>query len=466
MRRVTVIGHDGGVPGPAAHAALARATLVAGGARHLSGLDLTAETLVMGPVAPVVARVAAHEGEAVVLASGDPGFFGIVAALRRAGVEPVVLPAVSSIAAAFARVGLPWDDALIVSAHGRDPVARDSAHGGSGPAHDSASGDAAVTHDSAAGGAVPGDDRRGGADRDPFLWTPGVAMATAGVHENGSSRLPDGFRRAVNACRAHPKVAVLTAPGNGPAALGAALAGWDRTLVVAERLGTPQERLVTVTAAEAARAEWADPNVTLVLDPARPGTRTRPGWVAGPGAGPRGWALPEAGYAHRDSMITKAEVRAYALARLGPRLGELVWDVGAGSGSVAVECARFGAAVLAIERDPAALPLITANAAGLGIRVVAAPAPGCLAALPDPDAVFVGGGGLTVLAACAERRPTRLVTVLAAVERAGAALTLLRAAGYRAEGVQLQASRLNALPDGTHRLAAANPVFVVSGELP
>lgn len=436
MRRVTVIGHDGGALGTAAYTALASATLVAGGARHLSGLDLAAETLVMGPVAPVVARVAAHEGEAVVLASGDPGFFGIVAALRRAGVEPMVLPAVSSVAAAFARVGLPWDDALVVSAHGRDS-------GGS-------------------------DHRRDGVEtgHDPFLWTPAVAMAVPGVHKNGSSQAPGGLRRAVNACRAHPKVAVLTAPGTGPAVLGAALAGWERTLVVAERLGTPQERLVTVTAAEAAGIEWADPNVVLVLDPARPDARTGPGWVAGPGPGPRGWALPEAGYAHRDSMITKAEVRAYALARLGPRLGDLVWDIGAGSGSVAVECARFGAAVLAVERDPAALPLITANAAGLGVRVVAAAAPDCLAALPDPDAVFVGGGGMTVLAACAERRPSRLVTALAAVERAGAALTLLRAAGYQAEGVQLQAARLSPLPDGTHRLAAANPVFVVSGELP
>ncbi|WP_371821327.1 precorrin-6y C5,15-methyltransferase (decarboxylating) subunit CbiE [Catellatospora sp. IY07-71] len=449
---MTVIGHDGGALGPAAVAALSSATLVAGGARHLSGLDLAAETLVMGPVAPVVARVAAHEGEAVVLASGDPGFFGIVAALRRAGVEPVVLPAVSSVAAAFARVGLPWDDALVVSAHGRDAGIRDSAR--------------ASARDFAQGGALPGGVDHGRADHDPFLWTPAVAIAAPGVHKNGSSRLPDGFRRAVNACRAHPKVAVLTAPGNGPAALGAALAGWDRTLVVAERLGAPQERLVTVTAAEAAEAEWADPNVVLVLDPARPDARTRPGWVAGPGAGPRGWALPEAAYAHRDSMITKAEVRAYALARLGPRLGDLVWDVGAGSGSVAVECARFGAAVLAVERDPAALPLITANTAGLGIRVVADTAPGCLAALPDPDAVFVGGGGMPVLAACAGRRPARLVTALAAVERAGAALTLLRAAGYRAEGVQLQAARLNPLPDGTHRLAATNPVFVVSGELP
>ncbi|GIF89215.1 precorrin-6y C5,15-methyltransferase (decarboxylating) subunit CbiE [Catellatospora chokoriensis] len=431
MPQVTVVGHDGGGFGAAAGAALARATLVAGGERHLSGLDVSAECLVMGPVAPVVARVAAHDGDAVVLASGDPGFFGIVAALRRAGIEPVVIPAVSSVAAAFARAGLPWDDALVVSAHGRDRV--------DAPA------------------------RR----HDPFSWTLEVPMATSSVHANGSSGPHGGgLRRAVNVCRAYPKVAVLTAPGSGPAELGAALAGWERTLVVAERLGTPQERLVTVEAAQAHTAGWADPNVVLVLDPTRPDVRPGPGWIAGAGPGPAGWALPEAAYAHRDSMITKAEVRAYVLARLGPRIGDLVWDVGAGSGSVAVECARFGAAVLAVERDPAALPLITANTAGLGVRLVAGDAPGCLAGLPEPDAVFVGGGGPPVLAACAARRPSRLVTAVAGVERVGPALAVLSAAGYRAEGVQLQAARLSVLPDGAHRLAATNPVFVVSGELP
>jgi precorrin-6Y C5,15-methyltransferase (decarboxylating) len=431
MRRVTVVGHDGGGLSAAAGAALARATLVAGGARHLSGLDVAAECLVMGPVAPVVARVAAHDGEAVVLASGDPGFFGIVAALRRAGVEPVVIPAVSSVAAAFARAGLPWDDALVVSAHGRDGAAAASA-----------------------------------LRDDPFLWTlEDAPIGAAGVHKNGSSPA-GGLRRAVNVCRAYPKVAVLTAPGGGPAELGAALAGWPRTLVVAERLGTAQERLVTVEAADAAAGTWAEPNVVLVLDPDRPQLGPRPGWIAGAGPGPAGWALPEAAYAHRDSMITKAEVRAYVLARLGPRLGDLVWDVGAGSGSVAAECARFGAAVLAVERDPAALPLITANTAGLGVRLVGGGAPDCLAGLPEPDAVFVGGGGPPVLAACVARRPARIVTALAGLERVGPVLGVLGDAGYRTEGVQLQASRLSPLPGGSHRLAATNPVFVVSGELP
>jgi precorrin-6B C5,15-methyltransferase / cobalt-precorrin-6B C5,C15-methyltransferase len=382
MRTVTVIGCLGGTPPD-----VGDATLIVGAARHLSLVDTSAELLVLGDVPAAVARIAAHDGPAVVLASGDPGFFGIVRALRRAGLDVEVRPAPSSAAVAFARLGLPWDDALVVSAHGR------------------------------------------------------------------------ALRPAVHACRAYPKVAVLTGPGAGPAELGAALRDVPRRFVVAERLGGPDERLIETTPAGAAQRAWPDPNVVLVIGDPRDETR----WVAGARPGPDGWALPDGEFDHR--MITRAEVRALVLARLGPRLGDLVWDVGAGSGSVAVECARFGAAVVAVERDPEAAATIRANAVRYGVElaVVEESAPDCLDGLPDPDAVFVGGGGLGVLDACAARRPARLVAAYAAVERVGPALAVLTGAGYAAEGVQLQANRLAPLPDGSHRLAAINPVHVVSG---
>jgi precorrin-6Y C5,15-methyltransferase (decarboxylating) len=384
MKRVTVIG----ALEPPVH--LPPASLVVGPERFLSHLDTEAEKIVLGSVSTALERIAAHDGDVVVIASGDPGFFGIVRVLREAGIDPVVHPVVSSVAAAFARVGLAWDDAVVVSAHGRD------------------------------------------------------------------------LRPAVNVCRAFPKVAVLTGPDAGPAELGAALAGVRRRLVVAENLGMPDERMSTVDATDAGR-EWAPLNVVLVLDPTHPPHFAK-GWIAGTQPGPAGWALPESAFAHRDSMITKSEVRALILARLGPRVGDLVWDIGAGSGSVSVECARFGAAVIAVDRDPA---FVAGNASGVsGVQVVAGAAPGCLEGLPDPDAVFVGGGGPEVLAACAQRRPRRIVAAFAAIERVGPSLQILEKAGYAAEGVQLQASRLAALPDGSHRQAALNPVFVVSGVLP
>ncbi|NHC45175.1 precorrin-6y C5,15-methyltransferase (decarboxylating) subunit CbiE [Motilibacter aurantiacus] len=390
---VTVVGYDGSPLGADASRALAGATLVVGGRRHLDAVAVpaTARTVVMGPLSPAVEELARHDGEAVVVASGDPGFFGIVRALREAGLDPRVLPGVSSVALAFARVGLPWDDALVVSAHGRDLAA------------------------------------------------------------------------AVNACRAHPKVAVLTGPGAGPAEIGAALGATARRMVVCERLGTDEERVTAISVQDTARA-WADPNVTLVLDDERLATRVGSAWPRA--AAPDAWALPESEFAHRDSMVTKAEVRALALARLAPRPGLLVWDVGAGSGSVAVECARFGAAVVAVERDADQCRRVDANARrhGVSVDVVAGSAPAALDTLPDPDAVFVGGGGPDVVAACARRKPARVVAALAAVDRLAPVRDALSGGGYAVDGTLLQSSRMRALPDGSTRLAAENPVLLVWGE--
>jgi hypothetical protein len=93
--------------------------------------------------------------------------------------------------------------------------------------------------------------------------------------------------------------------------------------------------------------------------------------------------------------------------------------------------------------------------------VVPGEAPGALAGLPDPDAVFVGGGGPAVIEAVAARHPARIVAALAAVERAGPAHAALSAAGYAVDGALVQAARFAPLPGGVHRLAAANPVFLL-----
>jgi precorrin-6Y C5,15-methyltransferase (decarboxylating) len=132
-----------------------------------------------------------------------------------------------------------------------------------------------------------------------------------------------------------------------------------------------------------------------------------------------------------------------------------------------VECARFGAAVIAVERDPAQCARVAANAGRhrAEVRIVAGAAPEALDGLPDADAVFVGGGGLAVVAAVAARRPPRIVLALAAVQRVGQAAGVLGDAGYLVDGTLLQASRLAPLPDGAHRLAAANPVFLLWAQL-
>jgi len=387
---ITVVGCDGSPLPQRAMDRLDAAVLVAGGRRHLEAVRPPAHVrqVVMGDVAAALDDVDAAAGDGVVvLASGDPGFFGILRALRERGHTPEVLPAVSSVAGAFARIGLPWDDVVVTSAHGRDP------------------------------------------------------------------------RTAVNACRAMAKTAVFTAPGYGPAALGAELAGWDRTLYVAERLGGPDERIIRCTPAEAAAREWAEPNVVLaVREPAPAAARPH----NQPAAPPRGRSADDT-YLHRAGMITKWEVRAVALARLRPTLGTLVWDVGAGSGAVGIECAGYHAAVIAVERDPAACELIRQNAGAADVRVVEESAPEAFAGLPDPDAVFVGGGGLAALSGVLARTPETVVATYAAVDRAARAHALFTGAGYTVEGGQLSTARFADLPGGSFRLDAQNPVFLLSG---
>ncbi|MEV1083065.1 precorrin-6y C5,15-methyltransferase (decarboxylating) subunit CbiE [Streptomyces sp. NPDC050211] len=402
---ITVVGTGTGVP--PAEDVLGAAELVVGGRRHLDAVRLPsgAEQVVLGPLAPALDRIEAYvakQAPVVVLASGDPGFFGIVRVLaERFGAGLLdIRPGVSSVAAAFARAGLTWDDAVVVSAHGREP------------------------------------------------------------------------RTAVNVCRAYPKVAVLTGPGAGPAELGAALLHSDRVLVVASALGDPErERVERVTPPEAASRDWGTAvSVVLCLDKARfPAGVVRT--VAGPGVGPDRWALDEGEFAHRDSMITKFEVRALALARLGPRLGDLVWDVGAGSGSVAVECARLGAAVVAVEKTGDGVERIRANAAahGVDLQVLHGSAPGVLSELDDPDAVFVGGGGgdlPDIVTACARRARRTVVVAMAALDRVPAVREALTAAGFSCDGVLLQSSRLAPLPGDVTRLAATNPVFLLWGVRP
>jgi len=111
-----------GSPSPALRVAVAHADWVVGGLRHLDALDVEAERrIVLGSLPSAVERIRAvgDSREVVVVASGDPLHFGIVRALRAHGLHPRVVTAPSSIAAAFAAVGLPWDDAAIVSVHGR-----------------------------------------------------------------------------------------------------------------------------------------------------------------------------------------------------------------------------------------------------------------------------------------------------------------------------------------------------------
>jgi precorrin-6Y C5,15-methyltransferase (decarboxylating) len=407
---IHVVGLAGDRPAtPEGAAALAGATLVAGGAGPLATLrarlgdDAMPPTVTLAaPLEPALARIAGHDGPVAVLASGDPGWFGIVRTLARhvGGERIVVHPAPSSVARAFSRVALPWDDARVVSAHGR---------GGAGAA------------------------------------------------------------AVLGALLAGPKVAVLTSPEHDPASLAAAYARIPgapaRTLAVCERLDAPDQRVTIGSPTEIAAGTFADPNVLLGWPPGRSVAADRA--ATGPPRGATAWALPEDAFAHRTGMITKREVRAAALAALGPGPGDVVWDVGCGSGSVGVECARLGAGVIALDHDEAAVALTRENAASHGVELAAfvGAAPAALEALPDPDVVFVGGGGadLDAIVDLAAARARRAVVVtLATLERIGPVIERLAAAGLQAEGTLVQGARIRPFV-GQHRLEPTNPTAVLVG---
>ena len=387
--------------GPAASEAVASAEVVVGSGRQRAWVGGEAEQVdLVAPLAPVLSRIEAAlaAGRRVcVLASGDPGFFGIVRLLAdRLGPQALrVHPAPSSVALAFARIGVSWDDARVVSAHGR----------------------------------------------------------------------PLG--EAVSAALDAPKVAVLTAPDNPPEAVGAALVAagcGPRLVTVVSRLGEPGERVTGTDLAGLASGAF-DPLSVVVLRVPPPGP-VGPGPVVPGPAGPAGpalaWGQPTSAFAHRDGMITKAEVRAVSLSKLRLPPAGVLWDVGAGSASVAIEAAGLapGLRVYAIEHQPgdAARAVANAQAHGVEVEVVVGRAPEVLAGLPDPHRVFVGGGGLAVLDACLDRLVPGGVVVAnyTLVDRAVAAHARL------GNLVEVSVARGVALAGGV-RLAAENPVFVCWG---
>jgi precorrin-6Y C5,15-methyltransferase (decarboxylating) len=185
------------------------------------------------------------------------------------------------------------------------------------------------------------------------------------------------------------RVLALMSDGEAPAALAKLLAtagfGGSR-LTVLEALGGPRERTRS-TRADAFELGTIDPLNTMAIEVAA--TDAARIIAHAPG-------LPDAFFEH-DGQITKREVRAVTLSSLAPRVGELLWDVGAGAGSVAIEwmLAHRSLRAIAIEARPERVARIRRNAASLGVpglEIVEGDAPPVLAGLRPPDAIFVGGG--------------------------------------------------------------------------
>jgi precorrin-6B C5,15-methyltransferase / cobalt-precorrin-6B C5,C15-methyltransferase len=401
---VTVVGLGAdGCAGLSARAAsaVAAATVLVGGERHLAFFpQFRGERIVIDrQLSQALDRVAllADEEPVCVLASGDPLFFGIGARVaERVGAEHVeFIPHPSSIQWAFARAGLPWEDAAFLSLHGR-----------------------------------------------------GRAGLVARLRE----------RR---------KVACLTDRQNTPAAVARHLLAHGETAWqawVCERLGGPGERVRSLALGALATCEDVDPLNVLLL------VRSDPAWRP-PSALP---FLADDAFEQRSprrGLITKREVRCLSLAALRLRRDCVVWDVGAGSGSVGIEAALVATEgrVYAVERDPEAAARCRRNACAHGadnLVVVSGTAPEALAALEAPDAVFVGGSGGhldAILAACAGRlrRGGWIVVNAVTLETLAEARRAYSDAGLACEVALVSVSRGVPLA-GRTRLDPLSPVYVLS----
>lgn len=253
----------------------------------------------------------------------------------------------------------------------------------------------------------------------------------------------------------------LTGGAETPATLCARLAeaGFvDVTATVGENLGTPAQRLITDTVQALAQQSFTPLSVLLVENlPLFP--RRVPG-------------LPDESFIRGKTPMTKQEVRAAVLAKLAVRPTDILWDVGAGTGSVSVEMALAAprGQVYAVECAQDACELIRQNRTKFGVhnlRLTEGTAPEALAAWPAPDAVFIGGskGNLraivdTVLAANPEARLCISAIALETLQQAIAALT---AHGLTAQVTQIAVSRSKAA-GSLHLLMANNPVFLIVRE--
>lgn len=337
----------------------------------------------------------------VLLASGDPMFFGIGRrAVREFGKDTVeIIPDLSSIQLAFSRIKEPWDDAFLMSLHGGpDPEKR--------------------------------------------------------------RRLPYEIKDIPSLLKRHHKIVILTDKENNPSEIAKALKGREGYQVfVCERLGYPDERIISGRPEEIVDLQFRDPNVVIIKAEEQKGRRAE-GQKIG---------LKEEEIFHSRGLITKDEIRAMVIHKLRPSGEGVFWDIGAGSGSVSLEMAMLSERikVYAVERDPDQIGHLKANRERYGVffEIIEGEAPYCLSNLSPPNRVFIGGSGgrLKEIIEFVDRTLVSGIVVVNAItiETLNTALNFFQERPYLVEVVQVNVSRLKDLA-GKRYFSSENPVFIIT----
>jgi precorrin-6B C5,15-methyltransferase / cobalt-precorrin-6B C5,C15-methyltransferase len=360
----------------------------------------------------------------VLLGSGDPLFYGIGArSVREFGKECVeILPDMTSLQTAFSRIGEPWDEALLISFHG-------------------------------------------------------------GPNPEKRRRLKYGLTDLSNLLRDNDLIGILTDKDNDPPAIARYLVATfpdcrALRMFIGEEMGYPGERITEGTAEDIAGMSFVHPNVVIIkkAEVAEEVSRAGRPEVSPTNSSdamiiPR-FGLKESEFSHPRGLITKNEVRAVTIHFL--RLPEkgVLWDIGSGSGSVAIEAARLfpGLDVYGIEKNEEHLAHIERNKVAFKVTnftVVSGEAPAALEPLPAPDRVFIGGSGgnlRTIAESLGTLMPKGIAVINAAtIETLGEAVKSLEETGFVVSVSQISVARSK--PAGSHTyLSGLNPVFVIVGE--
>jgi len=352
-----------------------------------------------------------HHQPVVVLATGDPLCHGIAHYLYRK-INPAllqVIPNVSTIQWAFARVGVSWQDTRIISVHTGDT---------------------------------------------------GEWFAGAGVEH--------GLYTALQAILTTHKLAILTSPDNTPDRIARMLItvgiADQFKMIVAEDLLSDHERLVETATIEAiAQQSFNGNNIIILQRQSRADSKV----LFGLSDHQFRQRKPDKG------LITKREVRAVSLARMQLKPDSIVWDIGAGSGAVGIEAARLCSSgyVFAIEKNQADFDIATDNAKQMAVynyHLVHHKAPAGMAEWSAPDAVFIGGTGgelARLIELCWQRLNPGgcLVMNFVTFENLATGLETLKALAADWDVTQLQASRSQAILQ-MYRMQAENPVWIVSAQ--
>jgi precorrin-6B C5,15-methyltransferase / cobalt-precorrin-6B C5,C15-methyltransferase len=283
------------------------------------------------------------------------------------------------------------------------------------------------------------------------------------VSAHGGRNLDD----VVKAVFMRNKVGVFTDDKNSPDKVASLIIKngiQERKVYVCENLGLENASLFEGSLQDTAQSRFSPMNVMIIKKehPEEGGERIYSKTLG----------IPDFQFAHREGMVTKTEVRAIVLSKLRPDRGNIMWDIGAGSGSVSIEAEPLilPGKVFAIEKDPKQLSYLKKNIArfqAAGVEPVSGDAPEALMGLPDPDLVFIGGssGMLTEILRYVDgrlRTGGRLVANVVTLENFSEVLQFMKDYDYAFEITTASVSRSKQLSE-KHFMVGGNPINVIFG---